>query len=132
MAGSISWEKSNPGSPIWPAISAEELCGSMSTTRARPLASAVTAASASARVVLPTPPFWLGTATIHGLAILASVTGGAGTVSAVVMPSAFPTLAGRPGSYVSPGLPEYGSPEVRNSRSPQVTDSVSTYLTEHQ
>src|SRR5256885_40642 len=53
-------------------MSAEELCGSTSTTRARPLASAVTAASARASVVLPTPPFWLGTATIHGLAILAS------------------------------------------------------------
>src|SRR5437868_15381895 len=79
-----------------PAISAEELCGSTSTTRARPLASAVTAASASARVVLPTPPFWLGTATIHGLAIRASVTGGAGAVSAAVIPVA-------PSSLVGPG-----------------------------
>src|SRR3954465_690147 len=94
MAGSISWEKSNPGSPIWPAISAEELCGSISTTRARPLASAVTAASARASVVLPTPPFWLGTATIHGLAILASVIGGAGAISAAVIPVALlPSLA---------------------------------------
>src|SRR5437660_1258021 len=79
-----------------PAISAEELCGSTSTTRARPLASAVTAASASASVVLPTPPFWLGTATIHGLAILASVIGGAGAVSAAVIPVA-PLLPRWPG-----------------------------------
>src|SRR3954454_18722191 len=128
MAGSISWEKSNPGSSIWPAISAEELCGSMSTTRARPLASAVTAARASASVVLTTPPFWLGTATIHGLAILASVTGGAGAVSAAVIAVApFPSsaLAAGNGPDPTPELWQFRATTLRILRSPVLTDSSS-------
>src|SRR2546429_6106802 len=91
---------STPGRSRRPPIPAGELGGWTSPPGARRLRWAVTAASASAGGVLRAPPFWLGTATIHGLAILASVIGGAGAVSAAVIPvapSPSPGLAARNG-----------------------------------
>ena len=52
-------------SPAAAANSDALRCGSASTTMTRPELSAKTLARLMAVVVLPTPPFWLQTATIH-------------------------------------------------------------------